>query len=173
MALATLVARCRSSVMRDGYTREIEVVPGPEGPARIIKELDQLRKGLEAIGVERDGALTILLKAGLDSVPLARRQVFEALKTAPSGVLTVTEITQALPYSPTKVRRQLEELSAHGLAVNHRPGASDGGHWGLSPWTREKLKVLESFPEVSAVVHTETPEGAAFRPRVLANTSPN
>jgi hypothetical protein len=35
--LAVLVARCRSAVERDTHSREIELVPEPEAPARLVK----------------------------------------------------------------------------------------------------------------------------------------
>ena len=51
IALATLVVRARSAVERDGYTREIELVPGSEAPTRLVIVLDRLLAGLDAIGL--------------------------------------------------------------------------------------------------------------------------
>jgi hypothetical protein len=55
VSLATLVVRARSAVERDSYSREIELVPGPEAPTRIITVLDRMLAGLDVIGVTRDG----------------------------------------------------------------------------------------------------------------------
>ncbi len=35
VSLASFVARCRSSVERDGYSREIDLIPDPEAPGRL------------------------------------------------------------------------------------------------------------------------------------------
>jgi hypothetical protein len=43
IALATLVVRARSAVERDGYSREIELVPGSEAPTRLVIVLAQRR----------------------------------------------------------------------------------------------------------------------------------
>jgi hypothetical protein len=53
IALATLVVRARSAVERDGYSREMELIPDPEAPTRIVIVLDRLLAGLEVIGLER------------------------------------------------------------------------------------------------------------------------
>ena len=54
IALATFVVRARSAVERDGYSREIELVPGSEAPTRLVIVLARLLDGLDAIGCDRD-----------------------------------------------------------------------------------------------------------------------
>lgn len=43
-------ARARTAVERDGYTREVVVMPQPEGTGRIVGQFRRLFGGLEAIG---------------------------------------------------------------------------------------------------------------------------
>src|SRR5262249_22743054 len=54
VSLSTLAVRCRSSVERDGYSREIELIPEPEAPTRLIVVLKRLLAGLDAIGIHHD-----------------------------------------------------------------------------------------------------------------------
>jgi hypothetical protein len=51
VALATLVAHARSVVVRDGRTRDVELVPDSEMPARLTAGIAQLDDGMAAIGV--------------------------------------------------------------------------------------------------------------------------
>ena len=64
-ALSTLVVRCRSAVERDGRTREIELIPEPEAPARLVVVLARLLAGLDAIGLDRETSWRVLGKVGL------------------------------------------------------------------------------------------------------------
>ena len=57
VSLATLVVRCRSAVERDGYSREVELIPEPEAPTRLAVVLERLLAGMDVIGVERSEGL--------------------------------------------------------------------------------------------------------------------
>jgi hypothetical protein len=67
--LAALVARCRSAVERDGYTREVELIPEPEAPTRLVVVLDRLLAGLLSLGVDQDAARRVVGHSALDSIP--------------------------------------------------------------------------------------------------------
>jgi hypothetical protein len=69
IALTTLVVRCRSAIERDGYTREIELIPEAEAPTRLIIVLSRLFAGLSAIGVGDREAWAIVQKVALDLIP--------------------------------------------------------------------------------------------------------
>jgi hypothetical protein len=69
ISLATLVVRARSVVERDGYSREIELIPSSEAPTRLVVVLARLLAGLDAIGVGRVTAWPVVTKAALDSIP--------------------------------------------------------------------------------------------------------
>ena len=80
IALATFVVRARSAVERDGYSREIELVPGPEAPTRLVDRArpaprrprrDRLRP--------RPTRSRVVTKAALDSVPALRLAVLDTL----------------------------------------------------------------------------------------------
>ena len=64
--IALLVCRARSPVERDGYSRDIELVPGAESPTRLAKALKRLLDGLSALGVGRPRALSIVRRVALN-----------------------------------------------------------------------------------------------------------
>ena len=84
ISLATLVVRGRSAVERDGYSRDIELVPGSEAPTRFVIVLDRLLAGLDAIGLERETAWHVVTRVALDSIP-ARMAVLRALEELRDG----------------------------------------------------------------------------------------
>src|SRR6185312_10545002 len=50
IALATFAVRARSAVERDGHTREVELVPDAESPARLVLVLHRILVGAAALG---------------------------------------------------------------------------------------------------------------------------
>jgi hypothetical protein len=142
VALAQLVVRARSVVERDSYSREIVLVPEPEAPARLVQGLRQLLFGLEAIAVEPDEARRIVNKAGLDSMPVIRRQVLELLAREP---VTNAGASELLAYPPKTCLRTLEDLAAHGLTTRHTDNKAH--RWEMAETTRQLWKSV--FPEMS------------------------
>lgn len=147
ITLATLVVRCRSAVERDGQTREIELVPEPEAPARLVLVLERLLAGLGAIGVRRDVAWQVVEKAALDSVPALRLAVLVALHAA-GFPLETGSLAVALRYPTTTVRRAAEDLTAHGLVLRESGGQGKADRWTASDFTLESFAAL-TFPEMS------------------------
>lgn len=84
IALVSFVVKARSPVERDGYKREVELVPEPEAPTRLAKVLARMLAGLDAIGTERGLAWRVVAKAGLDCVPKLRLQVVDCSSVKPS-----------------------------------------------------------------------------------------
>jgi len=120
VALATLVARCRSAVERDGHTRDIELIHDAEAPARLTKMLVQLLTGARLIGVRPQRARELIVKVGFDCIPPVRRLALEALLRQ-SNPLPLAEIAVTTKYSPQTVRRALEDLSCHGVVERCAP----------------------------------------------------
>ncbi len=145
VALSTLTVRCRSSVERDGYSREIELIPESEAPTRLIVVLSRLLAGLDSINVERDEAWNVVTKAALDSIPAIRRSILEELYRS-DGAET-SKIAEALGYPTPTARRALEDLVAHGIARRFKQGDGKADTWQLTEWTRERL---ETFPDLSS-----------------------
>lgn len=143
IALATLVVRSRSAVERDGYTREIELVPDHEAPTRLIIMLDRLLRGLDAIGCERQRAMRVVTKTALDSIPALRWAVMTNLHAVPE--LDTNAVASAVRHPASTSRRALEDLTAHGLVECERHGEGIAHKWSLSAFARQRM---DTFPEM-------------------------
>jgi len=141
VALSTLAVRCRSAIERDGYTREIELIPEPEAPTRLIVVLERLLAGLDAIGADREQAWSVIVKAAVDSVPALRWAIIQQL--ADAGPTETSRIAEALGYPTPTARRALEELTAHGVAQRFKQGDGKADVWDLTTWTRDHLQEAE------------------------------
>jgi energy-coupling factor transporter ATP-binding protein EcfA2 len=164
ISLSTLVVRCRSSVERDGYTREIELVPESEAPTRLVIVLARLFAGLESIGIPNEQAWPVVVQVGLDSIPALRRRVMEVLV---DGEETVTsKVAERTDYPLRTTERSLEDLTAHGIAARHANGQGKATSWTMTDWARERyLAALTTSPETSQSMNGRTsPEtsGALF-----------
>jgi IclR helix-turn-helix domain len=161
VSLARLAVRARSAVERDRYTREMELPPTSEGPARLVKMLSRLLAGLDVIGLERDHAWRVVTKITLDSLPALRRNVLVYLSAA-EGEPKTSDVAEALGLPTNTVRRGLEDLAAHKLVTRHlaeKKGQAD--HWSLRDWTRERL--------ATAGVPAKSPEGNSEQPTTPIN----
>jgi hypothetical protein len=169
IALSTLVVRARSAVERDGYSREIELVPGPEAPGRLAIVLDRLLAGLDAIGTGRGDAWSVVRKAALDSVPALRLSVLYALHDVTE--LDTNAVASVVRHPAQTTRRALEDLTAHGLVEQERQGEGKAHRWALSAYTRDRLG---GFPEKSSNTQSERYKGDSgvltFRERSLFET---
>jgi DNA-binding MarR family transcriptional regulator len=139
--LSTFVVRARSAVERDRSTREIELIPEPEAPTRLIVVLARLLAGLDAIGLDRATAWRVLTKIGLDSVPALRLQlVGELARVAPDETSSTAQLATRLEYPKTTTKRALEDLAAHKLVHRYRLGDRRDTLWMLTDWTRARLE---------------------------------
>ncbi len=145
ITLATLGARCRSSVVRDGYSREIDLVPGHERSPRLYGQLRQLHAGLAVIGAPPADLWRLIAKVSLDGIHPGRRAVIECLVAFP-GEHTTATIAGLCRLTKTPTRRHLEDLTAHG--VIDLAGESPE-RWCASDWLRECWQFVKpTEPEV-------------------------
>jgi hypothetical protein len=139
VGLAALVARARSPVERDRHTREVELVPGAEGPARLAVTLERLLAGLDALGCERQLALRVLRRVGLDSMPALRRQLLEQL-CATGEPVTTTALAIAVHTPTNTVRRTLEDLAAYRLVDRTKQEQGKADLWQMVEWAQERFR---------------------------------
>jgi hypothetical protein len=134
ITLAIIGARCRSSVVRDGYSRETELVPDHERPQRLYGQLRQLHSGLMVIGTPSSEIWRLLAKVALDGMHPGRRKVIEYLISAP-GQHTTGVIAGHCRLTVTPTRRHLQDLMSHGVVdfVGDHPEC-----WSASPWLQER-----------------------------------
>ena len=148
VSLATLVVRCRSAIERDSYSREIELIPEPEAPTRLVVVLGRLLAGLDSIGANRDETWSVVVKAGLDSIPAIRRDVMNALSK--TDVLNTSQIAEAINYPSQTTRRALEDLTAHGITCKESGGNGKADNWELSEFARTHYDAAtQTVPETS------------------------
>ena len=163
----------RSAVERDGYSREIELIPEPEAPTRLVVVLARLLAGLDAIGVDRAEAWQRRHQGRprhhARAPPRGPRELHHA-----GGSLT-TSIAVALGYPTPTVRRALEDLAAHAMVRRHKNGTENptGGH---SP-TGHTNASAEPFPKSRRIRGTgkikggEPPSLPTFRERSRESVS--
>ena len=144
ITLANLCATCRSSVVREGYSREIELVPGHERSTRLYVQFRHLHAGLTVIGAPEDEIWRLLAKVALDGMHPGRRRVIEYLMGHPGGHTTAVIAGHCrLPETP--VRRHLQDLVAH-WAVD-----LEGTHperWAPSAWLQEVWWAVTGTPRM-------------------------
>ena len=114
VALSVLVTKARSPVERDPRTREIEIVPQGEGPARFARQLHKLVLCLYALGLARPDVHRAVRRLALDSITPTRRQVLDVLLAVDEPLPTST-VGNAVGLPTNTTRRVLEDLAAHGL----------------------------------------------------------
>lgn len=148
--LAVLVVRCRSAVERDGYSREIELIPEPEAPARLVIVLDHLLAGLLSLGADPDTAWKVVQTAALDSIPALRRTVMERLVETGTEQ-TTANVAEAVGYPKQTTERTLEDLVAHGVVLAHRHGQGKATQWQISDWTAQNHAAATSSEKARSV----------------------
>lgn len=152
VSLAVWTARARTPVERDGYDREVVVMPESEGPARIVTQLGAMRDGLIAIKAPLHERWIILHKLAWDAMPTMRREVLEALHSvalaaAMAAFLAAVptddwvkraDLMNATDIPRTPLERELEDLVLIGLAEQRKDGTADNSPWKyrLSPEAR-------------------------------------
>jgi Bifunctional DNA primase/polymerase, N-terminal/Primase C terminal 1 (PriCT-1) len=143
IALATLVARARSPVVRDPYRRELELVPDSEAPGRIVGALGRLLTGLRLIGVTDGEAWRVTVKTGLDSMPAARLRAF-LLMLGRNHDVSTTDVATALDLPNPTTHRTLEELAAHGVIARKSQGQGKADLWRIKRWARSLHRAATS-----------------------------
>lgn len=148
ISLASLATRCRSAVERDGYSREIELVPGSEAPARLALVLRRLLDALTLLGVDHATAWNLATHIGLGSMAAIRKVLLEQLAAA-DGPQATKPLAVHIGYPTNTAKRALEDLAAHRVVTRHASaGGNQGDRWELSDWTRRQWQAV-CEPEMS------------------------
>lgn len=168
--LASLVARARSAIERDGYSREIELIPDPESPTRLAVVLDRLRRGLRAIGLDAGEAWRIVAKVAADSMPALRRRVLDLLSDGRRR--TTTEVATALDYPTNTAVRALEDLTAHGVCRRYAQGRGKAHEWELTDWALARYAATSPETSDGGESSPETSGGVSARVENVARPAP-
>jgi len=146
--LATLTTRLRTPVSRDRYSKDIDYLPEPEGPARFAKALVLLGKALAAVrgktGIEAE-ELQVLARIALACIPSRRIAMVNALATVREG--TTKAISLAANISTPSGKLILEDLMYLGAVERWAESAAETApfFWRLKPEVREELLFAQSL----------------------------
>ncbi len=112
--LASFAATCRSGVARDRYTHEIVAARESELATRLATVLAQLLIGLDHIGVGEKTRWRLLAKVAMDSMPVMRRMVIDAVATQSRSI---EDLQLLIGCSLTTTRRTVEDMTVHGIVT--------------------------------------------------------
>lgn len=136
--MASVSARCRSTVPEDHYTKEVTDISDVEMESRIATALGQLYIGLELIGVESKERWSTVGRVALDSMPRLRRFI---LDTARSGApKTADEMAVLAGCSKSVVRRAVEHMSILGVVAKDKQIEGEKPVVKLTAWMKENLE---------------------------------
>jgi predicted HTH transcriptional regulator len=90
----------------------------------------------------------VTVKAGLDSMPAARRQALELLITL-GDAATTTDVATELDLPSRTTHRVLEDLAAHGVLTRESQGQGKADLWHVVLWTLEQWRAA-TLPEKSS-----------------------
>jgi hypothetical protein len=123
VAVAQLAAKCRGSVTRNRYSRDVEEVPYSEGPSRLVKVLGLMLRSLMACGVRKKEAWRLTARMALDSMPLTRRRAMVCLGGVNGdGGLDLEEGVKRSGVHSTTLRRAMEDLVLLGVVRDEVEG---------------------------------------------------
>jgi len=141
--LSVVAARCRSSVPRDRYSKEIIATPEAEMAVRLATALAQLYLGMDAIGVSKARAWKLLTKVAMDSMPKLRYVLIQAIAAQPHSL---EELQARLGCNLNVVKRTAEDLEFHGVI------RQENGKVRLTDWMQDKYrKLMATAAPVSAM----------------------
>jgi hypothetical protein len=130
--LANFVTLARSTVARDGYTREIVTdtayQDAEQGP-RMVKQLARLAQSVLQLGTDIP-PYRIVYKVAMDSIPRLRSSVLQLLGAA-TGPLSTPQVASALRIAEKTTERALGDLHALHL-VDKYEGSHRILYWTLS-----------------------------------------
>ncbi|MGO9156778.1 DUF3854 domain-containing protein [Mycobacterium sp.] len=119
---ADLVTRARTAVDR-APNGEVEEAHMLEMPTRYPKELVQIFRGATAIGLGRDAAMRLVIRAARDSMPPLKLEIVDWLAVHTSGNANGVAVGVDKPYNTTN--RQLQELHLLGVVTRVKITGSD------------------------------------------------
>ncbi len=147
-ALAAIAAHARSSVERDGRTREVVYVHDSEMPARLTLSLLQLDSGMAALGIAAGERWRLIQKTALDCIPNLRRRALLTLRDLGTPANT-SELAERLDHPTSTVRLALEDLTAHRVLRRIKTGQGSADLWELSPATAGRFSTVGTVYEKS------------------------
>jgi len=158
--LAIFTARARTAVERDGYTKELLVIPQPEGPARLVKALRRVYGGMVAIGADDDTRWDLLRRIAVDCLPAMRTPLLRELLEYPDPRRTA-DIAAAVGMVTKTAHRTLDDLGLLKIAVRTKQTSADNSPdlWSAGEWLHRFAWVLKVGQKSTTRREGEVKEG--------------
>ncbi len=165
-ALVSLIARGRTGVSRDHYSRTIDYLPQPEGTPRLMKQIWTLGCAIAFIRRKNEvdeEIYSILKKVGRDSLPSHRDKILSLMfaKTLFDGKRETTKGLSKLLNCPTPTTRiYLEDMMMVELLNRKIQGEDDEGDdsWKMKETTPYLWQLSDKCVEL--INKSEAYEGA-------------
>ena len=126
LALADVVTFARTAVETD-YKGDVLDAHAPEMPTRFAKQLSQVVRGAEAIGLDHEAAMHLAIRCARDLMPPFRLRLLCDIAEYPEA--TTLEIRSRINKPLATVKRQLEGLQVLGLLTARKEDKV--WHWSL------------------------------------------
>ena len=150
--IADFISRARSSVIRDNWSRDKDIVfvPAIEMSTRIYLQLYTVAMGLLIVngGEFKKEDFKIIYKLGFDSLHYLRRKILIRLRKYKGWVKSST-IATGLNYTTKTIRKYLEDLNVLEIVKRHKP-RENLDLWRIKPrylkmwedcmWDKTKIK---------------------------------
>jgi hypothetical protein len=145
LALADIVTRSRTGVEHD-YRGEVIDAHAPEMPTRFAKQLTQILRGGIALGMERAGAMELVRRCALDSIPPLRLAVLRDVAAHPNS--KAFEVRSRVDKPRTTVTRTLEDLHMLGMLTlrEAQEGERDVAGYSVPDGVDMRILVTEKSP---------------------------
>jgi len=146
--IASFTTRLRTPVSRNPYTKDIDYLPEPEGPARFAKALVLLGKALAAVRGKTSltpEELQVLARIALGCIPSRRLAMINALANIREG--TTKAISLAANISTPSGKPILEDLMYLGVVDRWVESDAETApfYWRLKPSLRKELIFTHSL----------------------------
>jgi hypothetical protein len=151
-SLATLCALARSGVVRDtSYSKDLELVPEPEVPTRLVKQLVKLGQASALLRRATEVAAedyALVEHVAIDTINRTRWAIIEVLVRESEPIETAAvAMMVGLPTSTTK--RHLEDLVGLGLVEGDKPGVGRANKWAVSVLCADLISKSVTSPQKS------------------------
>lgn len=150
-SLATLCALARSGTVRDSYHKELQLIPEPEVPTRLVKQLFQLG---QALGMLRGASqveledYAIVGRVAIDTIPHTRWRILSCLLEQGEQVKTAN-VAAAVGLPTSTTRRHLDDLAGLTLVVGDKGGSGVAAKWGVSVECSDLVAKSLTLPQKS------------------------
>lgn len=145
---STFAVWARTGVERDGYDREVQLMPSIEAPARLAGVLGAMHSGLSAIGVDQLALWGVLTKLAWDSIPDVRRRLLTQVHAAYDS-LSTSDLVALTGIPKTTAERTLEDLALLGILDRFKKGDAGNAPWQWRLAADAATAWPESSPEMS------------------------